>query len=257
MFAIFKREFLSFFRTPSGYVALALFSFLSGYIFVSQFTSGSVSIASEITTLRSFFMILVPIVTMSLFSEDKRRGTEVLYYTTPTNLSEVVLGKFLAALALFGVMFLNVILHMLITIFSGGVVDSGSWGAVIVYFALTCLFVSLGVFASAVTDSQIISAIFSFILVLLITLISTISSLVTSAVNSLLSAEVFGLESSTVTSICDNINNVIVWFDPLTKTNNYRYGVFEIAPLVFCISVAAIFIFLTYQVLEKKRWSQS
>ena len=61
MLAIFKREFLSYFRSPVGYVAIALFSFLSGFIFYSQFASGAVNIATEVISLRAFFVIIVPI----------------------------------------------------------------------------------------------------------------------------------------------------------------------------------------------------
>ena len=89
MTAFFKREFLSYFRSPVGYVAIALFSFLSGFIFYSQFASGSVDIASEVISLRSFFVIIVPIITMGLLSEDKKRGTDILYYTTPVNLFKI------------------------------------------------------------------------------------------------------------------------------------------------------------------------
>ena len=90
MYAIFKREFLSYFRTPVGYVAMALFTFISGFVFYSLFASGSVSISNEIITLRSLFIIIVPIITMGMFAEDRKRGTEVLYYTTPVDLFSVV-----------------------------------------------------------------------------------------------------------------------------------------------------------------------
>src|SRR5574344_1054925 len=144
--------------------------------------------AKLISHLRSLiFVLLIPIVTMGLFSEDKKRGTEVLYYTTPTNIASVVIGKFLSAMALFGIMFINVLVQMFITVCSGGVIDAGTMGAIVVYFFLTALFVALGLFASAVTDSQIIAAIFSFLIILLIQLTSTISALISSTFNSFLS----------------------------------------------------------------------
>ncbi len=115
MFAVYKREFFSYFRSPVGYIALALFSFLSGLLFINQFGSGAVSISSEIISLRSFFVVIIPVITMGLFAEDKKRGTEILFYTNPLSLFDVVLGKFLAALSLLGVMLLNVIVHMIIT----------------------------------------------------------------------------------------------------------------------------------------------
>ena len=73
MLAVFKREFLSYFRSPVGYVAIAIFSFLSGFIFYAQFSDGAVNIGSEVIALRSFFVVIVPIITMGLLSEDKKR----------------------------------------------------------------------------------------------------------------------------------------------------------------------------------------
>ena len=125
MQAIFKREFLSYFRTPVGYVAMAIFTFISGFIFYTQFASGYVSISQEIITLRALFIVIVPIITMSMFAEDRRRGTEILYYTNPIEMFSVVAGKFLAAMALYFVMFINVFIHMIVVKACGGTVDAG------------------------------------------------------------------------------------------------------------------------------------
>ena len=115
MLAVFKREFLSYFKNPTGYVAIALYSFLAGYIFVNKFAGGTVNLSSEIISMRSYFLIIVPIITMGLFAEDKRRGTDIIYYTSPVSIFNVVLGKFLAAMSLFFIMFLNVFAHMFVT----------------------------------------------------------------------------------------------------------------------------------------------
>ena len=144
MTAIFKREFLSFFRSPVGYVAIALFSFLSGFIFYSQFSNHIVNIGSEVISLREFFVILVPIVTMGLLSEDKKRGTDILYYTTPVSLFNVVIGKLLAAFALFAVMFINVIIHIIVTLCCGGMFGVGAIGTIIVFFFMAFMFISMG-----------------------------------------------------------------------------------------------------------------
>ncbi len=253
MLAVFKREFLSYFRSPVGYVAIALFSFLSGYIFINNFTTGAVNIASEVISLRSFFVVIVPIITMGLFAEDKKRGTEILYYTTPIDLFAVVMGKFLAAFALYGIMFVNVFIHMIVTKACSGIVDIGAWGSVIVFFFLAALFISIGILASAITDSQIISAIFCFIMILVIQLLSTISSLIGSTIGAFLS--VLGVKAETSNAVGEAIINGINWLDPFTKTADFRYGVFSVAPLIFCISFAIVFLFLTFRILEKKRWS--
>ena len=86
MLAIFKREFLQYFKSPVGFVAFGLFAFLSGFLLVQSLSNQAVSISSEIISLRSFFVILVPIVTMGLLADDKKRGTDIIYYTSPISL---------------------------------------------------------------------------------------------------------------------------------------------------------------------------
>ncbi|MBR2524809.1 MAG: ABC transporter permease subunit [Clostridiales bacterium] len=255
MFAVFKREFLSYFRSPVGYVAIALFSFLSGYIFINNFSSGSVNIASEVISMRSFFVVIVPIITMGSFAEDKKRGTEILYYTTPVDLFSVVFGKFLAAFALYMIMFVNIIVHMIVTKSCNGIVGIGDWGSIIVFFFLAALFISIGLLASAITDSQIISAIACFIIIIFIQLISTISALVGNTISAFLA--VIGVSSESANSIGTAIVNGMNWLDPFTKTADFRYGVFSVSPLIFCVSFAIVFMFLTFRILEKKRWAKS
>jgi len=253
MLAIFKREFLSYFRSPVGYVAIALFSFLSGFIFYSQFASGAVNIATEVISLRSFFVIIVPIITMGLLSEDKKRGTDVLYYTTPVSLFNVVTGKVLAAFALYAVMFINVIIHIIVTLACGGDFEVGSIGTIIVFFFMAFMFIAIGLFASAITDSQIISAIVAFIIILVTQLISTIGSYAGTAVTSVLSA----IKSDSAIAAGNAIEAAISWFDPFVKTQDFRLGIFSVSALIFVFSVGILFLYLTFRVLEKKRWSQA
>lgn len=254
MYAIFKREFLSYFRNPVGYIAIALFSFLSGFIFVSSFSNAAINISAEINSLRSFFVVIIPIITMGLLADDRKRGTEVLYYTTPIDLFSVVAGKFFAALSLYAIMFINVFIHMIVTKANGGVIGVGAWGSVVVFFFLAALFISIGIFASAITDSQIISAITSFIMILIVQLLSTIGSLLSNAVTAFL--PMLGVAKETSNSIGDGLENAINWLDPFSKTNSFRYGTFGVAPLFFCISFTIVFLFLTFRILEKKRWAQ-
>ncbi len=253
MLAIFKREFLSYFRSPVGYVAIALFSFLSGFIFYSQFASGAVNIATEVISLRSFFVIIVPIITMGLLSEDKKRGTDVLYYTTPVSLFNVVAGKVLAAFALYAVMFINVIIHIIVALACGGDFEVGSIGTIIVFFFMAFMFIAIGLFASAITDSQIISAIVAFIIILVTQLISTIGSYAGTAVTSVLSA----IKADSAIAAGNAIAAAISWFDPFVKTQDFRLGIFSVSALIFVFSVGILFLYLTFRVLEKKRWSQA
>ena len=253
MTAIFKREFLSYFRSPVGYVAIALFSFLSGFVFYSQFATGAVDIASEVISLRSFFFVIVPIITMGLLSEDKKRGTDVLYYTTPINLFNVVIGKVLAAFALYAIMFINVIIHIIVTVNCGGVFSVGAVGTIIVFFFMAFMFISIGLFASAITDNQIISAIVAFIIILVTQILGTIGDYLGSAFTSMFSS----INTSFANNVGNAISSAINWLDPFLKTQDFRLGIFSVSSLVFLVSVGILFLYLTFRVLDKKRWSQA
>ena len=255
MLAIFKREFLSYFRSPVGYVAMAIFSFLAGFIFYSQYSAGSVNIGSEVISLRSFFVIIVPIITMGLFAEDKKRGTDILYYTTPVSLFSVVVGKVLASFALYAVMFINVIIHAIVTVASGGVFGVGSVGTIVVFFFMAFMFISMGLFASAITDSQIVSAIVAFIFILITQIISIIGEYLGTAATSVVAMIKPGSESAS--SFGEGVKNFISWLDPFAKTQDFRLGIFSVSALFFLLSVGILFLYMTYRVLDKKRWSQA
>ena len=255
MYAIFKREFLSYFRSPVGYVSIAIFSFLSGFIFYSQFSSGSVNIGSEVISLRSFFIIIVPIITMGLLAEDKKRGTDILYYTTPVSLFNVVVGKVLASFALFAVMFINVIIHIIVTLACGGSFGVGGVGTIIVFFFMAFMFISMGLFASAITDNQIVSAIVAFLFILITQLLSVISEYAYTASYSIV--KVLGVKADAATSFANAIRKGIAWLDPFVKTQDFRLGIFSVSSLIFLVSVGVLFMYLTFRVLEKKRWSQA
>ena len=253
MTAIFKREFLSYFRSPVGYVAIALFSFLSGFVFYTQFATGVVDIAGEVISLRSFFFVIVPIITMGLLSEDKKRGTDVLYYTTPINLFNVIVGKVLAAFCLYVIMFINVIIHIIVTVNCGGFVGVGAIGTIIVFFFMAFMFISVGLFASAITDNQIISAIVSFVLILVTQILGTIGDYLGSAFTSMFS----GINTKFAGTVGSAISSAINWLDPFVKTQDFRLGIFSVSSLVFLVSVGILFLYLTFRVLDKKRWNQA
>lgn len=255
MYAIFKREFLSYFRSPVGYVSIAIFSFLAGFIFYSQFSTGSVNISSEVISLRSFFVIIIPIITMGLLAEDKKRGTDILYFTTPVSLFNVVLGKVLAAFALFAVMFINVIIHIIVTVACGGQFSIGAIGSIIVFFFMAFMFISMGLFASAITDNQIVSAIVAFIIILITQLLTVIAGYAGTAVTAV--TKTLGFKVHAASSVGNAIRKGIAWLDPFAKTQDFRLGIFSVSSLIFLVSVGILFMYLTYRVLDKKRWSQA
>lgn len=260
MFAVFKREFLSYFRNPVGWVAISLIGLISGYYFTKMLTAtvSNVDISQEIDFLRSFFIILIPIITMRLFAEEKRNGTDVLLYTMPFSMKSAVLGKFLAAISLQALMLLCVFFHMIVTVALSGFVSPAAWGAIFAYMVLAALFISIGMLTSAMTENQIMSAVCCFVILLFLNMLSSIAASLSEMFKSFLKfTHLFGLSDSAIYSAGENLRKAIVWFDPYDKTSCFTSGVFKIVPLIFCLSFTFVFSYITYRVLEKKRWSQS
>lgn len=260
MFAIFKREFLSYFRTPVGWIAISLLSAISGYYF-SQMISATVpyvSITMELSYLRSFFVILIPIITMRLFAEEKKNGTDVLLYTMPYSMKSAVWGKFLAAFLLQALMLICVFSHIIFTVMLSGYVGPETWGAILGYLVLAALFISIGMLTSALTENQIMSAVVCFVILFVLNMLSSIAESISTVVKTVLKfTHIFGLSDATIYDIGERIRRVIEWFDPFEKTSCFFNGVIKIVPFVFCLSFSAVFVYITYRVLEKKRWSQS
>jgi ABC-2 type transport system permease protein len=255
--AIFKREFLAYFRSPMGYVLFAIFMTVGGLFYASGILSSYVDVVSEISFLQSFMFVIIPMLTMRSFSEDRKNGTEVLLYTSPANTLDIVLGKYLAALALFCLMTAGTFAHLVITAFYGGIIDVSVLGAYVGFIFLGAAYIAIGVFASALTENQIIAAVISFIIIISMTLLDFISSAVGSMISTLIGKiNFFGLTDLQVDGTGTAVTSALQWLNPSTRLSNYISGIFEVSPLVFFISLVAAFLFLTNRIIEKRRWSQ-
>ena len=203
-------------------------------------------------------LILIPIITMRLFAEEKKNGTDVLLYTMPYSMKSAVIGKFLAAFALQVLMLVCLFSHMIVTVILSGYISPATWGAILAYLVLAALFISVGMLTSAMTENQIMSAVVCFVILLVMSMLSNIAESISEVVKSLLKiTHLFGLSDSAIYSVGDWIRDAITWFDPYSKTEGFTSGVFKIVPIFFCLSFTFVFVFITYRVLEKKRWSQN
>jgi ABC-2 type transport system permease protein len=257
--AIFKREFASYFRSPMGYVLFAIFMAISGLYFGIYVMNGTSYMSYEISFLESWlFFLLIPIITMRAFSEDRKNGTEVLLFTSPANTLEIVMGKYLASLALFLTISASTLVHVLLTVAFGGRIDIGVLGSFIGYFFLGAAFIAIGVFASALTENQIIAAVISFVILMCLMLIDAIASLVGDAVASLLNQLNFfsWFTDTQIDSVGAAITAGLNWLNPYSRLENFASGIFEISPIIFFVSIIAVFLFMTNRIIEKRRWSQ-
>ncbi len=162
---IARREFKSYFDSPVAYIVLTFFLIITGYFFTSNlFLANQADLRTLWGIVPLLFVFFIPALSMKLLAEEKKSGTIELLYTYPIKDSEIVVGKYLAALGLLGVLVACTIVYAL-TIGSLGNMDGGQ--AVAGYIGLILMaasYLAIGVFASSVTDNQIVA----FILALFI-----------------------------------------------------------------------------------------
>lgn len=162
---IARREFKSYFDSPVAYIVLTFFLIVTGYFFTSNlFLANQADLRTLWGIVPLLFVFFIPALSMKLLAEEKKSGTIELLYTYPIKDSEIVVGKYLAALGLLGVLVACTIIYA-ITVGSLGNMDSGQ--AVAGYIGLILMaaaYLAIGVFASSVTDNQIVA----FILALFI-----------------------------------------------------------------------------------------
>jgi len=258
MSAIYKRELASYFRSPIGWVAMALYAVLGGFYFsFSMTSSSSVNIGDELGLIQLFFVIIIPLITMRLFSEEKKNGTEVLLYTSTVPLYKAVLGKYLAAISLLIIMLASTFLHVILVLSMGGLINAATLGSYISFILVGALYISFGVMASAVTENQIIAAVFSAAMIIFTMLLQLIASSLEGIFVSVISVfNPLGLSSESIYKAGENLAGAINWMDPVSRVSSFQYGTMSLSPLLFCISLIALYLFLTYRILEKRRWSQ-
>ncbi len=234
MTAIFRREFKSFFTNPIGYVVLAVMFGASGlFFYVYNMVYGSPSLTYVYSNLFTIALLVIPFLTMRLFSEEKRQKTDQALLTAPTSLTGIVLGKFFAAMLLFALSLCITLIYAIVIALK----VSPDWFVLLGNFLglllVGGLIVSIGLFISALTESQVIAA---------------LGTLAVSVV--LLCIDVLANIFSAITWIADAINFLSI----SSRYSSFTIGLIEYDNIFFFLSLQAIFIFITVRVLESKRW---
>ncbi len=240
MSAIIKREFISYFNSAIGYVVLAVYTFFSGMFFHAYCLMGNTtSMTYVFLSMLMIVMLLIPIITMRSFAEEKRQKTDQALLTAPVSLTEIVLGKFLGAFLLFCVCNLIYIFYAIILSFYAQV----DWAVLVcTLFGILLLgaaLIALDMFISALTESQVIAAVLSMGVGLLIYMFNSLTNLVSSNLPDWLYDFLLGF-----------LNGIS--FD--NHFTNFINGIIYIPSVLFFLSVAAIFLFLCVRVFETRRW---
>ena len=233
MAAIYKRELRSYLVTPSGYVFLAIFYMMAGYYFYGYNLMGATTDFSYLfSSLFSFAVFLTPLLTMKLFSEERRYKTDQALLTAPVSLASIVFGKFFAALTIFETAQAVTLIYLLVIGTKGPVEYGVFFGHFIGMFLLGAALCALGMFVSSVTESQVIAAVGGMGLGLVFILIDSVGQL---------------SQEPVLNRVCNAISFVQHYQD-------FTMGLLNIASVIFYLSVTALFLFLTARTLEKRRW---
>ncbi len=233
MIAIFKRELRSYFTSPIGYIITLVYLLLYSILFSMLYAMGTPEIGQIFSFATSITMFLIPILTMRLFSEDRRQKTDQALFTAPVSIVGIVMGKFLAALTVFAASQAILFVFQLIFAFNVAVDWIGFFSYMIGTLLMAASLIAIGLFVSALTDSQIVAAVGSLGISLLLYMLDYISSIIGS----------------------ETVSNILGWISFTGRYQTYLEGIFDIANTVFFISLAAIFVFLTVRVQESKRWA--
>ena len=232
MKAIYKRELRAFFTTPIGYAFLVIFFLLSGVIFAyTTLFSMSADVTSYFTIMLIAMTVLLPLLTMKQFSEEKKQKTEQVWLTAPVSLTSVVLGKFLAALTLFCGALTVGVLSFVILYRYGQVKTAVLLGNYLALILVGMAFLAVGLFVSALTENQLASAVGTVGILMAFLAISLLGQFV----------NVYWLRF------------VLDSFSIYTRFLNFSQGVFDISALVYYISVSAVFLFLAVRVYDRRR----
>ena len=157
MFAIFKRELTAYFTSPLGYVFLAIFYAFSGlFFYIFSLSVGSTDISSVFLMMFIVLMVFVPLLTMRLLSEDKKQKTDQLILTAPVSLLSIVMGKFLAAYAIFAIGVAVMPVYGFVMSTFATVSWLPIWGNTVGLLLLGGIFVSIGLFISSLTENQML-----------------------------------------------------------------------------------------------------
>lgn len=234
MIAIFKREFRTYFTGPIGYIfCAAFFAAISFSFYIDNIVSYRSDFSPVFNLMMLWLIILIPLMTMRLWSEEKRQKTDQLLLTAPVSTMEVVMGKFMAALAVFlCALGLTLIYPILVSIF-GTLQLEKVIGNYIAITLAAAAYISICLFISSLTESQIVSALFSIIALSLFLAMNLI------------------FENTEIPFVAA----VTSFLSMITRYFNFFQGLFSLSDIIYFISLTVLFLFLTSRVIEKRRWS--
>ena len=246
IYTIFKKELKSYFASPIAYIVLFVLLLLSGIFFFLyvenfaqsqfdprfQFLGEALSLNQYVIepyfgTISVIMLLIIPIITMRLIADERKNFTAELLFTSPIRVSYIVIGKYFASLFLFVIMLILSVVFVLVTLVYGnpdiGPLLSGYLGL----FLLGASSIAVGLFASSLTENQIVAAVISFGILLVFWIIGA-------------------------TSTADS--SILGYLSIINHYENFTKGVIETIDVVYYLSFTFFGLFLSYIMLDSERW---
>lgn len=287
MKAVFRHELSSYFTNLSGYVFGAFILLFGGiYCMVYNLKSGITNFEYVLGGMSFVFLVIVPILTMRVLAEERHQKTDQLLYSLPLSMTQVVLGKYLAMLAVFLVPVLVICLYPLILSLYGSIHLPAAYSAVIGFFFLGAALIAVGTFISSVTESQAVAAGLCFVVMLINYFLSSLAGYVSTAAGASFAAftvvvillavivrlmtksgaaaigtgavleggliALYLIDSSRFEGLFPEVIGKLSLFE---RFYTFINGIFDITAIVYFLSVIVLFLFLSVQSMEKRRWA--
>jgi ABC-2 type transport system permease protein len=245
-FALLQREVRSYFHSPIAYIVLVFFLLVTGvdfYFQVSYMNGRPAGYTVQEAFFNSVFfwfafVLIFPLITMRLFSEEFKLGTIEPLMTAPVRDLQVVLAKFLGAVVFYIVLWIPTTLYFLIfqKVTNQPAANSAGafWGSYLMLLLIGLFYVSVGCLASVVTKNQIIAAIISFCAITLLFFL--------------------GLIQFVLLDVSAGMRDALGYFSAIEHMGTYSRGIIDTRPIVFYLTMTAFMLTLTYQVFQSRKW---
>lgn len=287
MLAVYKKELRGYLTSMVGYVFIAFVLLILGIYFTAyNLQYASPDFGATLSSVTFLFLVITPILTMRILAEEKKNRTDQLLLTAPVSVWKVILGKYLSMVTIYAIPVVISAFYPLIMGRYGVISYPMAYVAVIGFFFLGCAQIAVGLFLSSVTESQVIAAVLTFGILFCSYMMDGIESFfsdtaISSMVAFLIIAVVVGIVvyqltkniifSSCVGGVLVIVVAAVYFIKPTIFTgliqkflnlfaianhfDNFVGGIFDVTGIIYMISVVCIFVFLTVQCIQKRRWS--
>lgn len=287
MLAIYKKEVRSYLTSMIGYLFIFFILVITGIYFSAyQLTAAYPRFEYTLSALTFVFLIGVPILTMRVLAEERKQKTDQLLLTAPVSVTSIVMGKYLALVTIYGIPVLIMCTYPLLMSNFGEVSMGAAYTGILGFFLLGCANLAIGVFLSALTESQVIAAVLTFVFLFAFYMMNGIASffsdssvstciafgllilaaaiIVYTMIKNVLISVIVGAAGEIVLVVLYVVNSsffeggiqkVLDVFNLSGHFDTFTNNIFDLRGVVYFVSVCAICIFLTIQSIVKRRWN--